>query len=173
MQKCISPDKMEVIKLLEAELILAGHTNKLDNEIYIIDHKCAPNTMREIGRLREIAFETPAEEDRQILRLQFDTSQVFGPGSPCRQLIVWGRKSREIIGGYRFILGEDIRIGQTVRQNSHVPHVPFLAAALHNGFPAIDHRAGTVVSYLLTTSRPKPERGRCMPSTTFGTASVR
>jgi len=48
-------------ELIEAELTpehLLRHTNKLDNEIYIIDHKCAPNTMREIGRLREIATST-------------------------------------------------------------------------------------------------------------------
>ena len=31
-------------------------TNKAGNEIYIITHHNAPNVMREIGRLREIAF---------------------------------------------------------------------------------------------------------------------
>ncbi len=98
-------------ELIEAELTpehLLRHTNKLDNEIYIIDHKCAPNTMREIGRLREIAFRDAGGGTGKSCDIdEFDTMDP-----PCRQLIVWDRKSREIIGGYRFILGEDIRIGQ-------------------------------------------------------------
>ena len=98
-------------ELIEAELTpehLLRHTNKLDNEIYIIDHKCAPNTMREIGRLREIAFRDAGGGTGKSCDIdEFDTMDP-----PCRQLIVWDPKSREIIGGYRFILGEDIRIGQ-------------------------------------------------------------
>ena len=98
-------------ELIEAELTpehLLRHTNKLDNEIYIIDHKCAPNTMREIGRLREIAFRDAGGGTGKSCDIdEFDTMDP-----PCRQLIVWDRKSREIIGGNRFILGEDIRIGQ-------------------------------------------------------------
>lgn len=45
--------------LLESELTedrRLRHTNKGDNEIFIIDAHTAPHTMREIGRLREIAF---------------------------------------------------------------------------------------------------------------------
>ena len=45
--------------LIEAELTpdrLLRHTNKGDNEIYVVDAFNAPHTMREIGRLREIAF---------------------------------------------------------------------------------------------------------------------
>ena len=33
-------------------------TNKGNNEIYVVNAFNAPNTMREIGRLREIAFRT-------------------------------------------------------------------------------------------------------------------
>lgn len=80
-------------------------TNKGGNEIYVVDAFNAPNTMREIGRLREIAFREagggtglPCDID------QFDTMQPV----PCRQMIVWNPEHQEIIGGYRFILGEDI-----------------------------------------------------------------
>ena len=31
-------------------------TNNGDNEIYIITHHDSPNTMKEIGRLREVSF---------------------------------------------------------------------------------------------------------------------
>ena len=35
---------------------LLRHANKGVNEVYVVDAFNAPNTMREIGRLREIAF---------------------------------------------------------------------------------------------------------------------
>lgn len=94
--------------LIEAELTperLLRHTNKLDNEIYIIDYKSAPNTMREIGRLREIAFRDAGGGTGKSCDIdEFDTMDP-----PCRQLLVWDPRNREITGGYRFILGEDIR----------------------------------------------------------------
>ena len=31
-------------------------TNKLDNDIYIVNHHNSPNVMQEIGRLRELTF---------------------------------------------------------------------------------------------------------------------
>ena len=45
--------------LIRSELTpdrILRHTNKAHNLIYVIDAFSAPNTMREIGRLREIAF---------------------------------------------------------------------------------------------------------------------
>lgn len=96
-------------KLIEAELTperFLRHTNKLDNEIYVIDHLSAPATMQEIGRLREIAFRDAGGGTGKNCDIdEFDTMEP-----PCRQLIVWDPKDREIIGGYRFILGEDIRM---------------------------------------------------------------
>ena len=32
------------------------HTRKGDNEIYIVNHRNAPQTVQEIGRLREVTF---------------------------------------------------------------------------------------------------------------------
>ncbi len=95
--------------LIEAELTderFLRHTNKGDNDIYIVDAHTCPNTMREIGRLREIAFRTAGGgtgKDCDIDR--FDTMQP-----PCRQLIVWEPVSKLILGGYRFIIGDDIKI---------------------------------------------------------------
>ena len=46
-------------QLIKAELTqerFLRTTNKAGNEIYIINAHNSPNTMREIGRLREIAF---------------------------------------------------------------------------------------------------------------------
>ena len=108
MKEVIQPVARE---LLEAELTekrRLRHTNKADNEIYIVDALCAPNTMREIGRLREIAFRDAGGGTGKDCDIdEFDTMNP-----PCRQLIVWNPQEREIIGGYRFILGKDIQISE-------------------------------------------------------------
>lgn len=108
MKEVIQPVARE---LLEAELTekrRLRHTNKADNEIYIVDAFCAPNTMREIGRLREIAFRDAGGGTGKDCDIdEFDTMNP-----PCRQLIVWNPQEREIIGGYRFILGKDIQISE-------------------------------------------------------------
>lgn len=94
--------------LIEKELTqdkLLRKTNKGDNEIYIVDAFDSPNTMREIGRLREIAFRSAGGGTGKSVDIdQFDTMSP-----PCRQLIVWNPDDREIMGGYRFILGRDIK----------------------------------------------------------------
>lgn len=95
--------------LIEAELTpdrLLRHTNKGDNEIYVVDAFNAPHTMREIGRLREIAFRDAGGGTG----LDCDIDEFDTMPSPCRQMIIWNPADREIIGGYRFILGEDIEI---------------------------------------------------------------
>lgn len=98
-------------ELLESELTeerRLRHTNKGDNDIYIVDAFCAPHTMREIGRLREIAFRDAGGGTGKDCDIdEFDTMDP-----PCRQLIVWNPQEREIIGGYRFILGKDIRMSE-------------------------------------------------------------
>ncbi len=106
----------EIIQKIDRELIereltperLLRHTNKMDNEIYVVDFRNAPETMREIGRLRELAFRGAGGGTGKSCDIdEFDTMDP-----PCRQLIVWDPKDREIIGGYRFILGEDIRLDE-------------------------------------------------------------
>ena len=95
--------------LIEAELTpdrLLRHTNKGDNEIYVVDAFNAPHTMREIGRLREIAFRDAGGGTG----LDCDIDEFDNMPSHCRQMIVLTPTDREIIGGYRFILGEDIEI---------------------------------------------------------------
>ena len=94
-------------KLIEAELTperFLRTSNKAGNEIYVIDAKSAPNTMREIGRLRELSFRAAGGGTGKSLDI--DSFDLMDP--PCRQLIVWDPEAREIVGGYRFILGEDI-----------------------------------------------------------------
>lgn len=97
------------VKLLEAELTpsrFMRKTNKGNNEIYIVDAHNAPNVMREIGRLREIAFRTAGGGTGKDCDI--DEYDLMTP--PCRQLIVWDPEEKLITGGYRYILGENIKM---------------------------------------------------------------
>ena len=78
-------------------------TNNGDNEIYIITHHNSPNTMQEIGRLREVSFRHAGGGTGLACDLdEFDT----GP-HPYQQLLVWDPIEQEIVGAYRFILCRD------------------------------------------------------------------
>lgn len=89
--------------LLRAELTAerkVRDTKKAGNEIYVFDAAECPALMREIGRLREVAFRgagggTGAEVD-------IDAEDLAGDG--YYQLIVWDPAAQEIVGGYRFIV---------------------------------------------------------------------
>ncbi len=111
-------------ELLKAELTPDKQlrmTNKSQNHIYIITAHDSPNTMREIGRLREEAFRaagggTGKEADID----EFDTCP-----NCYKQLIVWNPEAEEIIGGYRYILGKDVEYnadGQPKLATSHMFH---------------------------------------------------
>lgn len=105
-QAIIAPIDKELIKKELTEDLFLRHTNKAGNEIYIFKAADAPNTMLEIGRLREEAFREygggtgkPADID------EFDTDP-----DGYMQLIVWDPSDEAILGGYRFIFGSDVRI---------------------------------------------------------------
>lgn len=113
--------KVDIAKI-RAELTpdkLLRRTNKANNEIYVFTHHDAPYTMQEVGRLREIAFRyygggtgLPVDIDK------FDTMQ-----NPYKQLIIWDPESEEILGGYRFLCGNDVKLnenGQPLLATSHL-----------------------------------------------------
>ena len=56
MEKIIAPISKELIKAELTEEKRLRMTNKSNNEIYIVTAQDSPNTMKEIGRLREVAF---------------------------------------------------------------------------------------------------------------------
>lgn len=77
-------------------------TRKGDNEIYIVNVHNAPNTIQEIGRLREVTFRASGGGTGLPVDLdEFDTDDIC-----YEQLIVWSPEDEEIIGGYRYILCE-------------------------------------------------------------------
>ena len=96
-------------------------TNKSNNEIYVVTWHQAPNVVREIGRLREIAFRAAGGGTGKELDLdEFDTCE-----NCYKQLVVWNPQEEEIIGGYRYILGTDVDVdedGQPILATSHMFH---------------------------------------------------
>ena len=111
-------------ELLMSELVPERQlrmTNKSNNEIYIITAHDSPNVMREIGRLREIAFrEAGGGTGKEVDIDEFDTCE-----NCYKQLIVWNPEAREIIGGYRYLAGSDWQLGpdgQPHLATSHMFH---------------------------------------------------
>ena len=99
MQPIIEPIDKNLIK---SELTVQKRvriTNKANNEIYVFTAHDSPNLMKEVGRLREIAFRHYGGGTG----LEADIDKYDTMGVPYRQLIVWDPENEEILGGYRFI----------------------------------------------------------------------
>ena len=108
MEEIIAPISKEILKSELTEDKRLRRTNKSNNDIYIVTAHNAPNVMKEIGRLREIAFRAGGGGTGLSMDIdEYDTME-----NPYRQLIVWNPESEEIIGGYRYILGTDVRLDE-------------------------------------------------------------
>ena len=94
-------------------------TNKSNNQIYIVTAHNAPNVMREIGRLREIAFrEAGGGTGKEMDIDEFDTCE-----NCYKQLIVWNPEAEEIIGGYRYLEGTKWEFGSDGQPHLATSHM--------------------------------------------------
>ena len=120
-QEIIQPIDKEVLKSELTPERQLRMTNKSHNEIYVITAHNAPNVMKEIGRLREIAFREAGGGTGKTMDIdEFDTCE-----NCYKQLIVWNPEAEEIIGGYRYLLGTDWEYdekGQPILATSHMFH---------------------------------------------------
>lgn len=104
MEDIIAPIDKEVLKSELTEDKRLRFTNKGNNEIYIVTWKNAPNVLKEIGRLREIAFRAAGGGTGKSMDLdEYDLME-----NPYQQLIVWDPEAEEILGGYRYLLGDEV-----------------------------------------------------------------
>ncbi len=103
MKPIIEPVERELIeKELTADRYLR-ETNNGGNVLYTLTAKNSPNTMREIGRLRELSFrEAGGGTGHEV-----DIDELDTVDGGYTQLIVWDPGAREIIGGYRYIIPRD------------------------------------------------------------------
>ena len=87
MEKIIDPVDVALIKSELTPDKRLGDTNKGGNVLYVVSWKDSPNTVREIGRLREVSYrEAGASSGKSIDLDEYDTMEV-----PYSQLIVWDR----------------------------------------------------------------------------------
>lgn len=95
-------DKDLLKKELTADRFLR-YTNNGNNHIYLVDYYQAPNTVREIGRLRELTFRSAGGGTG--LSLDLDANDT---DENCyQQLITWNPEDEEIVAGYRLIHCKD------------------------------------------------------------------
>lgn len=119
MKKIIDPIDKDLIK---KELTVGKRvrtTNKADNEIYIFTAHDSPNLMREVGRLREIAFRHYGGGTG----LEADIDKYDLMDNPYHQLIVWDPEKEDILGGYRFILGKNVNLDENGRPMLATAHL--------------------------------------------------
>lgn len=93
-------------ELIESELtpeLFIRNTNNAGNKIYVITAQNSPNTMLEIGRLREWSFRDAGGGTG----LQTDIDEHDTVKNGYRQLLVWDPSAREIVGGYRYIISKE------------------------------------------------------------------
>lgn len=104
MKEIIEPiDRTLLKRELRQELMLRP-SNRGGNVIYDFHASQAPSVMREIGRLREVAFRKGGGgTGREVDIDRFDTDE------PYHQLIVWDPDHEEIVGGYRYIFLRDAK----------------------------------------------------------------
>ena len=105
MQPVIYPVSKEKLLAELTEDKFVRKTNKAENEIYAFNAFNAPNLMREVGRLRELTFRTAGGGTGKEVDIdEWDIDEHL----PYQQLIVWDPKEQEILGGYRYILCDNL-----------------------------------------------------------------
>lgn len=106
MEELSSPIDRELIKAELTEDKLLRTSNKAGNLIYVTTADDSPNVMKEIARIREMAFRLAGGGTGKM----FDMDSYDWMEKPYKQLFVWDPQNEEIIGGYRFMFGTDVEI---------------------------------------------------------------
>ena len=101
-----SVPRNKLIKELTSERFIRK-TNYGNNEVYIFTHHDSPNLMKEVGRLREMAFRLAGGGTGK----KIDIDEMDTREDPYEQLIVWNPEDQEILGGYRFYKCLDAKKG--------------------------------------------------------------
>lgn len=105
MKLLIEPVSRELIQSELNEERFLRNTNNAGNMIYVITAADSPNTMREIGRLRELAFRDAGGGTGE----EIDIDELDTIADGYKQLIVWDPNAKEIVGGYRYIVSHSER----------------------------------------------------------------
>jgi len=108
MKPLIEPVAMSLLHSELNDITFLRSTNNGSNQIYDVNVHNAPNTLREIGRLRELTF----REAGGGTGLDCDLDELDTCKSCYNQLVVWNPDENEIVGGYRYIRCGDAGINE-------------------------------------------------------------
>lgn len=100
MKPLIAPVDARLIENELTEKYFMRDTANGGNRIYVFRAAECPNTMHEVGRLRELAFRDAGGGTGE----EIDVDEYDMADDGYQQLIVWNPAKREIVGGYRFII---------------------------------------------------------------------
>jgi hypothetical protein len=105
MKKIIPPVDKQTIKRELRKIRFIRNTVRGNNEIYSFTCRDSAILMDEVGRLREESFRAGGGgtgKDKDIDK--FDLGEV-----PFHQLILWDPENEQIMGGYRYLMGRDVK----------------------------------------------------------------
>jgi len=119
MKPVIAPISRDLIKSELTPDKFLRPTNKAHNQIYIINAHNSPNIMLEIGRLRELSFRSGGGGTGE----EIDTDKYDYMDKPYHQLIVWDPEDEEIIGGYRFLAGNEVELDENAQPQFVMSHL--------------------------------------------------
>jgi hypothetical protein len=109
-------------ELLKKELTpdrFLRYSNNGNNLIYLVNHHNSPNTMQEIGRLRELTFR--AAGGGTGLAVDIDENDIIP--NCYHQLITWNPEDEEIVAGYRLIKCREAGLDQDGNINLSTAHL--------------------------------------------------
>lgn len=113
MNPLIDPVALSILKSELNEATFLRTTNNGSNQIYDVNIHNSPNTLREIGRLRELTF----REAGGGTGLACDLDELDICDKCYNQLVVWNPEDQEIVGGYRYIRCGDAEINANGEYN--------------------------------------------------------
>jgi len=119
MEEIIAPISKDVLKSELIEERRLRSTNKSHNEIYVVTAHNAPNVMKEIGRLREIAFRAAGGGTGKSM----DIDEYDIMPNPYKQFVVWNPEAEEILSGYRYLFGDEVEYdehGKPILATAHM-----------------------------------------------------
>lgn len=148
LETIIDPIDTSVLKAELKEARLLRHARKGGTDIFIFTAQQCPNLMKEVGRLREIAF----REAGGGTGLACDIDEYDTMAEPYWQLIVWDPKDEQILGGYRYLHGKNVRFdsnGAPILATSHMfgysdkfkQEILPLMIELGRSFVIVDHQS--------------------------------
>ncbi|ADQ18628.1 hemolysin A [Leadbetterella byssophila DSM 17132] len=106
MQEILAPIDRDILKRELNESTFLRYTNYGNIEVHLVNHHRQPNTVMEIGRLRELTFRAAGGGTGLAVDIDENDTCV----DAYDQLITWDPEEEEIVAGYRLIRGRDASV---------------------------------------------------------------